>query len=582
VEEAMKQYRRLCLVAVILAMVLTSVQTAPSLRVSAQDGDQCEQLADQARAAARSACGDLARGEACYAHAGVAAQGIDGAAVGLAAAGDRTSLASIQSLDTLAADPGTDQWGIAEMLLPADLPDEGDQAVTAVLFGDVRVTRPPQVESDRVTLDVYNGGGAEVNLRNGAGVTYDLVGQLQPGEQAVADGRNEQADWLRIQYAGGIAWVFTPLIGWDGDQSALNALDVLLPNDVTPAFQADGAPFQRFLLDTGESPCDAAPSGLLLQYAGEQAASLQVNQVTLEFSDATLLLTARSGETLEVRVLAGSSVVTARGISQETAVGEGAQISLGGDDGLTPTAAPVALRSYPFPDVAYVPLDLLPGSIPCMVGLSASSSTVALRVGPGEQRGELGNMSPNASYAVMGWAADPDGAAWWQLDTGAQTSWAAQAQVRALGACDAVAQVEPPPLVFAPPAVPTGGEGAPAAGGADFSPAANSVWQMVPGSDNMTGQCSGAPAINFCDHLAAITPAEGGIMWRGMEASPYYLTRVQPNVYAYSGPNVLGTGTVNMTLSFASDSTLNMTMSLTLSSEPDCQHIYYYSGTRNW
>jgi hypothetical protein len=53
-------------------------------------------------------------------------------------------------------------------------------------------------------------------------------------------------------------------------------------------------------------------------------------------------------------------------------------------------------------------------------------------------------------------------------------------------------------------------------------------------------------------------------------------------VYAYSGPNVLGTGTINMTLSFTSESTLNMTMSLVLSSEPDCEHIYYYSGTRNW
>jgi hypothetical protein len=156
--------------------------------------------------------------------------------------------------------------------------------------------------------------------------------------------------------------------------------------------------------------------------------------------------------------------------------------------------------------------------------------------------------------------------------------------VRMLGACDAVAQVEPPPLVFAPPAVPAdgGGEAAPATGGADFAPAANSVWQMKPGTDNMTGQCSGAPAINFCDHLAAIAPAESGIMWRGMEASPYYLVRVQPNVYSYSGPNVLGTGTVNMTLSFSSDATLNMTMSLTLASEPDCQHIYYYSGARNW
>jgi len=27
---------------------------------------------------------------------------------------------------------------------------------------------------------------------------------------------------------------------------------------------------------------------------------------------------------------------------------------------------------------------------------------------------------------------------------------------------------------------------------------------------------------------------------------------------------------------------LNMTMSLVLSSEPNCQHVYYYTGTKNW
>ncbi|HVO71573.1 MAG TPA: hypothetical protein VMT24_16100, partial [Aggregatilineaceae bacterium] len=320
------------------------------------------------------------------------------------------------------------------------------------------------------------------------------------------------------------------------------------------------------------------------QYSGEQPASLQVDQVALEFSDATLLLTASPNDALEVKALAGSGTVTARGIPENVSVGGAVRVNLGSEDGLTPTDAPIALRSYPFPDVAYVPLDLLAGQITCMAGLPDSGSDVFLRVGPGPQRGELGSMNADATYAVIGWANDSDGAPWWQLDTGATPSWVAQADVRAIGACEMVAQVEPPPLVFAPPAIsPAGDEGAVSpAGGPDLVPAGNSVWQMHPGSDHMSGQCSGAPAINFCDHLAAISPVSGGIMWKGMEASPYPLTRVRPNVYAYSGPNVLGTGTINMTLSFTSESTLNMTMSLVLSSEPDCEHIYYYSGTRNW
>jgi len=581
----MHQYRfgmRVAIAAMIVVTMLNGTQTAPIPSVLGQDDDQCEQVALQALTSARTVCNDVVRGEACYAHMGVSVEGIDNAEDVLNSSGDRDLLTNIQTLTTSIANTETGEWGIAKLLLPADLPEDGDQAVTAILFGDARISRPPQVESDRVTLKVYNQGGAVINLRNGAGITYDLIGQLEAGQEAIADGRNEQADWIRIQYEDGIAWVFTPLVEWEGDQDALNGLEVLLPNDVTPPFEASDVPFQRFSLTTGDAPCDRTPSGLLLQYSGEQSVGIQVNQVTLTFADATLLLTAQPNDVLEVKVLAGSSSVTARGMLQEVAAGSGVRVSLGGDDGLTPTATPIIQRSYPFPDVTYVPLELLPGNIPCMVGLPSNDASVRLRVGPGEQRGELGNMSPNASYSVIGWADDPDGTAWWELDTGAQPSWAAQSQVRALGACDTVAQVEPPPLVFAPPAAPAnGGETAPG-DSADFAPAANSVWQMVPGSDNMSGQCSGAPAINFCDHLAAIAPAEGGIMWRGMEASPYYLVRVQPNVYSYAGPNVLGTGTVNMTLRFNSDSTLNMTMSLILSSEPDCQHIYYYSGTRNW
>src|SRR5690606_26193382 len=110
--------------------------------------------------------------------------------------------------------------------------------------------------------------------------------------------------------------------------------------------------------------------------------------------------------------------------------------------------------------------------------------------------------------------------------------------------------------VFAAPSAPTGGDGeVPMSVADDLAPDGNSVWQMIPGTDNMSGECSGAPAINFCDHLAAIQPAQGGIMWKGMEASPYYLRQIQPNVYAYSGPNVIGTGTVSMTLTFTAENT---------------------------
>lgn len=542
-------------------------------RVVAQDSESCEQLAAQAISSARALCAGVAQGVLCSGHSDVTL--IKGESAEQALEQGETALMSEMVMATAgAAQLDTQSWGIAVFNLPVTT-----EGVEGILFGDARIERPQQSQTERPTLEVYNRGSVEINIRNGAGITHDVVGQLAAQETALADGRNEQGDWVRIRFAEGIAWVFTPLIGWEGEQVAINALEVLPPHDVTPVFEA-GESFQSFTLVTGASECDAAPSGLLLQAAGQENARILINQTRLDFSEASLLVTAALGDALNVRVLTGSVAITARGLAQDIAAGNGARVALGGDDGLTPTSTPERLRTYAFQDVAYAPLDLLSEQVACMVGAPAHGAAVGLRVGPGTNRGEIGSLSSTASYPVLGWANDPDGLPWWKLDTGEQASWVAKVDVRTFGACNNVVQVEPPPLVFAPPALVEPGDAAMST--ADLAPAANSVWQMVPGSDNLVGECSGAPAINFCDHLAAIAPAGGGISWRGMEPSPYYLSRVQPNVYAYSGPNVTGSGTVSMTLRFTSETSLSMTMSLVLSSEPNCQHVYYYSGTRNW
>jgi uncharacterized protein YraI len=521
----------------------------------------------------------VARGEICYGYAGAAVTATGGDALLFDAIGNTVALSAVDALATTAANPEVEKWGMALLALPAGLPEDGDQAVSAVLFGDAQIARPAQGAADRPTLTVTNTGGADANLRSGAGPIYSVVGVLGPGESALADGRNEIGDWVRIQIADGVAWVFARLIDWEGD---LESLAVLAPDDMTPPFEV-GAPFDTFTLITGESDvCGAAPSGLLLQYVGEQVASLQVNGVTLEFADATLLLHASVSGTLNVIALAGSAVVTAKGSSTDVMVGQFVAVSLGGEDGLAPDGPPSTAQGYALADVVHTPVGLLPEAMTCMVGLPPDGPDVMLRVGPGEQRGAFGSMDAGTAYTVTGWANDPNGASWWQLDTKPEQTWVAQDAVSAFGVCDAVVQVEPPPLVFAPPSVPSAEDEEAVEDVDDFAPDGESVWQMYPGSDQMSGECSGAPAINFCDHLAAISPVSGGITWKGMEITPYYLIRIAPNVYAYSGPNVLGTGTINMTLTFTSETALTMTQILVLSSEPGCQHTYYYTGTRNW
>jgi hypothetical protein len=558
---------------VLLLALLLGGQFSHDSGVMAQEGDQCLALLTQA---AQTVCMDTPRGQVCYANTGVTVVG-DGT---LADVGDTADITTIESLITVAADSETGDWGVAVVQLPAGLPE--DQFVTAIVFGGARISLPiaPETETasaDRPTLTVSNSGTAPVNLRNGAGVVYSLVGTLEGGNTAIADGRNEQADWVRIQTDSGPAWVFTPLITWDGD---LNTLTVLAPDDITPTTVAATEPFQSFTLNTQSTSttCSTMPPGLLLQYSGEESASLQINQTTLTFSDATLFVTVTPDSELDIEVLTGSVTATARSVSQEGEAGQTLYVPLGGDDGLTPTAIPARGTALVFADVVQTPLNLLPTAFPCTVVLPDANARVALRVGPGQQRTGLANMRSDMAYTVVGWANDPDGAPWWQLDTGDQDSWAPQSEVGVLGACDTVAEVEPPAMVTAPTTSQTGNMST----APDLAPTANSVWQMYPGTDQMSGDCSGVPAINFCDHLAAISPASGGVMWRGMEANPYFLSQVQPNVYSYSGPNVLGTGNITITLSFNTETTLSMTQSLVLTSEPSCTHVYNYTGNKNW
>lgn len=572
----MRRYTGVFGIVFLLALALAA--SGPRLTIThAQDGEQsaeqCAALAAGAPLAAASACGELGPGDACLGSPNAQARSSGNAA--FAAPGDTVALSALESIATEAADPAAGTWGVVALALPANLPE--GEALSGVLFGEATLARVAAEAPERPTLMVTNATSTDANLRGGAGTTYPIAGVLAGGESAVADGRNQAGDWIRIQTESGPAWVFARLVTWDGD---LSALDVLAPDDVSGGGDT-GAPFSAVTLSTGaDDACAGAGSGLLLQAASENEAAIRVNGASLRLANATLLLRAEAGAALDVIALDGEATVRAQGAAVELSAGERVRVPLGGDDGLAASGRPEPAQPFALAEASSAPLALLPGALECRV---SATGRVTLRVGPGETRGILASMRPNEPYRVLGWASDAEGAPWYELDTGAQTSWVRQDAVTPFGACDAVAQVEAPPLVFAPPAPPPMSEAGEAAEPvSDFSPAANTVWQMYPGSDQMSGECSGAPAINFCDHLAAISPASGGIMWKGMEASPYYLQRIQPNVYAYSGPNVLGTGTISMTLRFTGESTVTMTQTLTLASEPNCRHTYYYTGEKNW
>jgi hypothetical protein len=51
-----------------------------------------------------------------------------------------------------------------------------------------------------------------INIRQGPGTTYNLLGSAQPGERFPVTGKNQSGDWWQISYNGQSGWVFGQLV----------------------------------------------------------------------------------------------------------------------------------------------------------------------------------------------------------------------------------------------------------------------------------------------------------------------------------------------------------------------------------
>ena len=112
---------------------------------------------------------------------------------------------------------------------------------------------------------------------------------------------------------------------------------------------------------------------------------------------------------------------------------------------------------------------------------------------------------------------------------------------------------------------------------ASFAPAKKTIWQANPELDQQTGNCTGTP-INYCAQLVLLTPRGRGFNWKGQELNPYYLFRLKPNLYTYSGLNSLRDGKLKLTLEFTSPTTFRATQILTMKNQPGCTHTMIFNG----
>lgn len=108
----------------------------------AAQADTCPMMVETALEAVGDACNDIGRNEVCYGNNMLTVLDFDDVPVNeLSEVGDSIDISGIGSITTAVFDLDIETWGVAVLVLQADLPDSlPGQNVTFVVFGDTQVT----------------------------------------------------------------------------------------------------------------------------------------------------------------------------------------------------------------------------------------------------------------------------------------------------------------------------------------------------------------------------------------------------------------------------------------------------------
>lgn len=255
----------------------------------------CQALVEQAFAALEQNCSTLERGTACVGFAGVTAEGAS-----LANPADRSPLTDLHSIQTGAFDADAEEWGVAVMDVPANVPAAmSGPAVTFLLLGDVSVENA--VSADQI---VQPGEPIEVttllgtNMRSGPSTDARVITSVGGGTPLIADALSADEAWLRVMYEDTMAWVSRDLVGTEG---SLDSLPVITPDSMSP--------MQEFYFRSGEGGCDGAvPSLLVIQGPENMDVNLKVNGVDLRVRSTVALRTTDDNK-MQVIVLSGGAYI---------------------------------------------------------------------------------------------------------------------------------------------------------------------------------------------------------------------------------------------------------------------------------
>jgi hypothetical protein len=336
--------------------------------VFAQSED-CPSLVQSALDVTGNACEALGRNQVCYGNTTVTLEFRQpDAPLAFDAPGDTASVVDIQGITLSSMDNLFRQWGVALMKLQAQLPETlPGENVTFVLFGDVQImdaAPPPQPEPVMLQVTANN----SANVRSGPGRNNAVVGALASGQTVTADGRNQAADWLRIQLEdGSTGWVFAQLVTSEGD---LSTLPVVEAASATPP--PAPRPLENFYLRTGprDSRCVEAPSsGVLIQSPqGWGRVQFTINGVRIRFNS-TVYIQAPPGGPMTLNVLEGQINVSVNNV--DVWVPAGASIDIPLDANGLASASPGAPQPHTDLTALGAPVELLPLAFPIQPPITA-------------------------------------------------------------------------------------------------------------------------------------------------------------------------------------------------------------------
>lgn len=330
--------------------------------VSAQD-NTCPMIVNTILQSVEDSCAELGRNQVCYGNNQVAALDFESNMIEeFDNVGDTVDLLNLASLATAPLNIETNTWGVALMVLQANLPETlPGQNVTFVVFGDTELNSQLVAEAQIVeTLSATSTGA--INLRSGPSTAFSTLGTLASGDVIELQGRNANADWVQIVTEDGLAWVFAPLLTIEGDVASLAIIN-------SEGTQAYDAPMQAFTLQTGIGTPNCnniPPDGVLVQAPTDTTVHFLINGIEVKVGSTAFIET--EGSTLQVHNLNGDVSVTSAGTNQDIPEGFFANAREGN--------IPSNPVPYDFSQFQNLPIHLLPESFAIPVAILSDNRWV--------------------------------------------------------------------------------------------------------------------------------------------------------------------------------------------------------------